>query len=723
MSVEEAFLTVDNLKQLLEIIADVFRKKYNVHMSAFEHINVKDVFLTVMRRVSDDPENADMDLTQKNIITLRIVREILKTNLAPATQMERSTSVMHRERDLNQHRRTVLFEPHQQALAKNPDVVSRMEEIEKARRQEAVVAVPRWNDQPIQDNSESEESFKRKIASLEDARSSFDRQLQMEVPLPSSPENKRVEAKSNVVMENTRTSTNTTFLDERAPSPSPATPKEKKRVSFENTPSDFQRKLQDIFESDIAEHENHDFIEKRNESMSTILNKNPEDVDPTAFFKQNAQINDFLHTQEPVHTDPSSYRDLATSTIIKKQDFHESRLEKRYILINSYDRNWIVDHQRYQYKVRFSYSTNDVLRVPYYENNPTVPFTKTEKSPGIRNDFGWMDTNGVFHEKYDPEKPLSSVTDADGKMVELGFEEVEIVVDQDASMVGTFKNIHSIQITNVTIPTEIFNSDGTAGGVNPIQLDGTQYYNYNFNFPYILCNIDEFQDVYDGTDDIIRKTFCQLQLENFIKTPNGRGYVILKPVQGERKIFHPRPLASLPTLNISLLKPNGELLNNTEDGMSIFTVSLTQNFYLKIVVKEYFDKNAFYHGDYVRIKNFNIYQINSDIDKAHVRALNAFINRPEGHVVFETGDANESGYYNSFHIFAPGHFDKNVGRFVVDTALTDTLTLFNNHMIENNFFDETSDMSSTFENGFLINMSLQNSISVTVEMFKPEAIV
>lgn len=706
MSVEDEFLTVGNLKQLLEIISDVFDKKYSISMTAFEHVNVKDVFLTVMQRVNDDPENAGMDLTQKNIITLRIVREILKTNISPATQMERAKSAMHRERDLHKNRRTVLFEPSQQALSNNPDVLTRMEEIQNARREETTTVVPLWEDDKlIQDTSESEESFKSKIASLESARMSFDKELQKELPAPSS----------SKLLPHTEDEGSLRAVSEYRPPSSPP--------GNENDPLDFKRKLQDIFEDALDDHENHDFIERRNESMSSILNKNPEDVDPTAFFKQNAQINDYLHTQEPVYTDPSSYKDLAMSTIIKKQDFHESRIEKKYILINSYDRNWIVDRRRYQYKVRFSYSSNEVMRVPYYENNPTVPFTKTEKTPGIRNDFGWVDTNGVFHEKYDPTLPLSSITDTDGKMVELGFEEVEIVVDQDASMVGTFKNIHSIQVTNVSIPTEIFNSYVSEGGVNPIQLEGTQYYNYNFNFPYILCNIEEFQDVYDGTDDIIRKTFCQLQLENFIKTPNGRGYVILKPVQNEKKIFHPNPLANLPTLNISLLKPNGELLNNTEDGMSIFTVSLIQNFYLKVVVKEYFDKNAFYHGDYVRIRNFNIYQINSDIDKAHVDVMNTFINRPQGHVVFETGDANESGYYNAFHIFAPGHFDKTIGRFVVNTDLTDTLTKFNNHMIENNFFDETSDVSSSFENGFLINMSLQNSVSITVEMFKPEAIV
>ena len=651
MSVDE-FLTVENMKHLLEIMTDVFHKKYNIEMESLSHVNVKDVFLNVMKKVDGDPENAQFTLDQKNIITLRIVREILRTH-ARSSVDNADRSPMLREKDLNHSRKTTLFEPSQQAFASNPDVVNKMKEQEDLRKLENRKEAHTWNGEGIQDERESEDVFKDKIASLENLRSDFDKQLQ------------------------------------------------------------------DIF--DNRQGDGQDFIEKRNESMSSILNKNPSDVDPTAFFKQNNEINQFIHEQHPVQQDPPTFQNLAESTIIKKQDFHDSRLEKKYILINSYDRNWITDKQRYKYKVRFSYSTNDVLRVPYYENNPTVPFTKTEKSPGIRNDFGWVDTNGIFHEKYDPEKPLSSITDADGKMVELGYEEVEIVVDQDASMIGTFKNIHSIQITNVSIPTDIFQTYVTEGGINPLQVDGTQYYNYNFNFPYILCNIDEFQDVYDGTDDTIRKTFCQLQYDNFVKTPNGRGYIILKPVQNERKIFHPNPLSTLPTMNISLVKPNGELLNNSEDGLSIFTVNLIQNFYLKVVTREYFDKNAFYHGDYVRIKNFNIYQINSDLSKENIDRMNSFVNKPEGHVVFEIGDPNESGYYNSFHIFAPGQFDKSIGKFVVDSTLTDTLTLFNNHLIENDFFATGNDMNKDFENGFLINMSLQNSISVTVEMYKPEA--
>ena len=482
----------------------------------------------------------------------------------------------------------------------------------------------------------------------------------------------------------------------------------------------FDNKLQELFPLDDKE-----FIEKRNKDMSEILNKNPCEVDPKSFYQQNELL---CKTDQNIV--PPTYQNLAMSTVIpnksKDDTFDNKTLEQKYILINSFDRNWIVDKHRYQYKVKFTFSTNDILRVPYYENNPTVPYTKTEKSQGIANTFGWVDKNGIAYPPYDSSKPLTDKTDIDGKPVELGFEEIEIVVDQDASMIGTFKDVYSIQIKNVTIPTEIFHMFSNSLNINNKNMDINEHnYNFNFNFPYILCNIDEFQNVYDGTDDTIRRSFCQLQYDNLIKTPNGRGYIILKPVQQEKKIFYPNTLSSLPTLNISLTKPNGELLNLSEDGLAIFNVSVHQTYYIQIVTSTYFDKDAFYRGDYVRIKNFNMYQISNTMTNDNIQMFNDFMNRKEGHVIYEIGEPNENGYYNSFHIFAPGSFDKYDGKFVVNTRLTDTLAIFNNTLIDNRFYENRNEegrsLSDGYENGYILNMSLQNTISMTIEMYKPDS--
>lgn len=658
-----SFLSVDNMKTLLEIMGEVMKTKYNQDIP-INNVRIKNIFLTIMQKVDSDVSNDHLSLVDKNKLTLRIVREILKSEASMASKTYHTTT-LNRDQDLNKDREPTLHN-HQPSssfasgLTDNTDVATKMNQLKNMREQENVKETHTWQGDHIEDKSEPASEFKEKIDELELSR------------------------------------------------------------------TDFDSKLKEMLGTAVN---NKNFMEQRNEDMSSILNKSPDQIDPTAFFKQNDAIN---HQQQnyPKPSDetngdshqnvPSTYQNLALATIIDKSPVHEGRKEKKFVLINSYDRNWIVDKQRYKYKVRFSYSTNDILRVPYYENNPTVPHTKTEKSNGIPNDFGWVDKNGTFYPPYDPALPLSSNMDADGRMTELGFEEVEIVVDQDASMIGTFKNIHSIQITNVSIPTEIFHTY-----INTPQLDfaTNKDYNFNFNFPYILCNIDEFQDIYDGTDDTIRKSFCQLQFKELVKTPNGRGYIILKPVQNEKKVFYPNPLSTLPTLNISLTKPNGELLNMSEDGLSILAISTYQSYYLKVTTKTYFEKDAFYHGDYVRIKNFNLYQITSSMPRDAVEQFNRFINRKEGHVVYEVGTPNESGYYNSFHIFGPGHFDKKEGRFVVNATMTDAVSQFHNFLVENKYFEENEQNSqANYENGFLLNMSLQNSISMTVEMYKPDSI-
>lgn len=640
------FSTVENIKKLIQIMNSVIKDKYNFDLTS-GNLNIKEIFFTIMTRIDKDPNNQNMTLIEKNKLTLKIVKEIIKTkiNLQPS-QTNRDAELYPDRKPVYDNRNVM----NTSITKENGDVSEQMKIIENSRKSENITEIKQLGDinKTIYDNSYNDDEFKNKMVELESSREHMNSKFREMFPIKD---------------------------------------------------------------------ENNSYVEKRNTDISSILNKNPEDIDPTEFFKQNNKLN--LEKSIDQNIVPPTYKNLAMSTLIPKESFHSSKLEKKYILINSYDRNWIADKFRYKYKVKFSYSSNEIVKIPFYENNPTVPYTKTEKTNGIKNDFGWVDKSGVFYNAYDVTQPLTNNIDTDGKMIPLGYEDIEIVVDQDASMIGTFKDIYSISIKNVTIPTDIYQQFVNSS-------DGQHNYNYNFNFPYILCNIDEFQDVYDGTDDTIRKTFCQLQYDNFLQTPNGRGYIILKPVQNEVKIFYPNTLSSLPTLNLSLTKPNGELLNQSEDGQAIFNISVYQTYYLKITTKTYFDKNAFYKGDYVRIKNCNIYQINSDISNDHVSYFNTFINRKEGHVVYESGEPNENGYYNSFFINGPGVFDNVQGRFVVNQPVLNTLSQFNQYLIDNEFFqgnDETPSLSDSYENGYILNMSLQNSVSITVEMYKPDSIV
>ena len=418
---------------------------------------------------------------------------------------------------------------------------------------------------------------------------------------------------------------------------------------------------------------------------------------PKDFYNENTNINDIMNSRVMVQSGGSS-AEIAQAFIDAngKKSSIKKITKTNYVLINSYDRNWIDDKFRYKYSIKFNNQQDTISQTPYFENNPTIPFTKSINNDGIVNTMGWIDKFGVEHDPYDSSNDPGEI---------IGYEDVHVLTDQDSNL-SKFKDISSIKITNVTIPIEFFFQH-----VNSVNVNVVRDHTFNFNFPYILLHIDEFTDIYDGTDNTIRTCFCQLQYDNHFKCPNGRGYIILKPVQNESKDFYPTPLVSMPTLNISFTKPNGELLNSNKDGVKILAIQSTQTYYLRVTTTTFFTKDNFMIGDVIRFKNFTLFKILSSFDETNLSSFNDFINRLEGHEIAQIGEPNNDGYYNSFNIFAPGYFDDVQGKYIIDNTLVTTLTEFNNTISEKNIINDLSD----YDNGYIINMSLQNSISMIID--------
>jgi hypothetical protein len=154
----------------------------------------------------------------------------------------------------------------------------------------------------------------------------------------------------------------------------------------------------------------------------------------------------------------------------------------------------------------------------------------------------------------------------------------------------------------------------------------------------LLLSIDEFPNVYDGTNQHVRNSFATMIYHRHYKAPNGRGYIILKPIQKEMKEFYPNLLGTLPKITINLTKPNGDLFNQSSDEYKIFKVdyeALNPHF-LKIVTNIYFDKNEFYVGD---VCTFTGYQALLSPITQGIRDLNLFINRPSTNNVGLFGNA------------------------------------------------------------------------------------
>ena len=389
------------------------------------------------------------------------------------------------------------------------------------------------------------------------------------------------------------------------------------------------------------------------------------------------------------------------------QDDPKTMIQEKFLLIHSLDRDWTQQTHRYRYKVKFVQSTQEIKKVPFYENNPTVPFTATMTTAGIPNTSGWYDQNNVAHPSYNAAAPRGEV---------VGYEEIVYAADTNANVQERFKNIVSVQVTSVIVPMDIGVTTGGTTITGLVQATGVgasgtaPYFNnnFNFNYPYVLLQIDEFNDVYDGTDDVIRRAFCQLVVDRTYYSDNGRGYIILRPVQSEKKVFYPTALSTLPTLSMSLLKPNGDIINQSQDGYTILKLENDgyNRFYIKVVTNKFFEKNEFYRGDVVQIRHFTLFKLASSQDSTQITRFNQFINNPSGHSIMEIGDANDNGFYRTFYIRAPGAFDSTIGEFVVDEPMLAQLHRFNTAFD----FDKQN-----LPNGYILNVSLQNSISMRLE--------
>lgn len=271
-----------------------------------------------------------------------------------------------------------------------------------------------------------------------------------------------------------------------------------------------------------------------------------------------------------------------------------------------------------------------------------------------------------------------------------------------------YRNVTALSVTRVIIPLEITERMSLNSNIN----SRNEYINdYSFNFPYIMVCIDGIDDMYDGTNDHVRRAFSMMMFSTAYRTKSGRGFVILEPMQEEKKLFYPVSLSNLRSLKISLVKPNGAILNNSTDDYMLTKVEHEDYnaSHLCIVLDKHFDKNDYYIGDTVLIRGYKSYKLeeNASVDAGSYQRFNDFINRPEGHEIVEIGQANDNGYYRTFYILSPGILDKVSGRLVLDYTLINTLNAFNAQQ-------QDADANYSVANGGVCNASLQNTISFTL---------
>lgn len=275
------------------------------------------------------------------------------------------------------------------------------------------------------------------------------------------------------------------------------------------------------------------------------------------------------------------------------------------------------------------------------------------------------------------------------------------------ALANRYRNITRIKFTTLLIPTDILDVRSASNIPKPYFLN-----NFHFNFPYLLLQVKELDSLYDGTNPSILRSQTMFSYCSDYRASNGRGYLMLKPIQDEEIVFYPNSLASLPKMTMSLLKPNGVLFNDSKDTHTIAMV-VYEDYnaeYLKIVLSRYFDKNEFFKGDTVLMQG---YRLDPAPSVGQSSDMERFLNRAEGHEIIELGQANDNGYYLNFSIRAPGGFNDRVGAFELDTRAIVALNAYNEAA--------ASCTNPVTSHGSILNMSLQATLTMRIHLSSADA--
>lgn len=279
------------------------------------------------------------------------------------------------------------------------------------------------------------------------------------------------------------------------------------------------------------------------------------------------------------------------------------------------------------------------------------------------------------------------------------------------------KNVSKIKFTRLILPMEIRNPKRNNAFIQ--SNDATYYNQYGLTYPYVLLQIDQFSN-YGGVNKNTQKSFAQFVYDKEYRAPNGRGFLIMKPLQGEEKHFSPSPLASLSRLGITISKPNGTLYNNSKDENNVIAMQAeTINpLLIKVQTEHYYDKNEYFTGDVILIKSaafmsgedfraqFSPTPPDLQVYNAYKQMVEDFINRPEGHEVIEIGEPNTNTYHRGFYFYMPRALDKASGVLVVQSNFLDFI----------NVAQKYSTLIQLSSPGHIINMSLQAIVSFKVDV-------
>lgn len=349
--------------------------------------------------------------------------------------------------------------------------------------------------------------------------------------------------------------------------------------------------------------------------------RNQYNFDPRERFLQSRYMSNVVETfnstvpnntvDVPITTDEDVGSRLDATTV---QDAPATRVTKKYIIIDSSQRDWVKQVNPYTNLVfTFGSQSLSASNPIVYSNNPFVPTFAVEQASnnpplvGVQNTRGWTLSTGTSNVPYPPYNPnlpkgIPIGTDTGYLIQPSGF-------GFGSSMNAT--NIASIRLIRAVLPQRQFLTipiDPSTSGVDAstsqfiqANLIGKPYSTFA-TYPYLLFGLNEFYGQYVGGNEPMRRSFSvmtqkQRQQANF-QTEIGVQQYDYEP-WGEEALELQSPITTLKQLAITITDPIGTTFAQT-DNLTISLIQATDNkMYLKCFTGsfQYFSSNELRVGD------------------------------------------------------------------------------------------------------------------------------
>jgi hypothetical protein len=361
-----------------------------------------------------------------------------------------------------------------------------------------------------------------------------------------------------------------------------------------------------------------------------------EAFDRTRLFQSNVEA--FNNGRRPAtDVDPNDYLDVPVGSRSDPQIVQASpqtKTEKRYIIIDSSQRDWVKQPNPYTSLV-YSFGSQAVSpsNPPVYTNNPFVPTFAVEQQllptpiPGLPNVQGWTLAASPSNIPYPPYN--SSLSKGNFLAYDTGY-----LIQPSGSGFGsvfTPCNVQSIRLVRAVLPQRQFLSIPIDPSTNSPDYSTSQFIQSNLvgrpystftTYPYLLFYVNEYFGQYVGGNEPMRRSFSvmtqkQRQQTRFDVDVGVQQYDY-EP-WGEEALRLQSPITNLQRLAITVTDPVGTNFAQT-DQLSLATIQASSNgMYLRCFTPN----NQYFSGNELRLGDRIIFYSNTIVDMLKSPILSA----------------------------------------------------------------------------------------------------